>query len=159
MQSFRDTEGRPWDVHVTVATVARVRRLVGVDLLDIGSEEFIKSLNDPVSLANVLFAVCEPQALQRNISDEQFGESLAGDVLNQASRALMEAIADFFPSETQRKALRRVLEEVQALERMQAEMIESRMVETINELRAAAKKLFGDPSIASPELSASTPDP
>lgn len=150
MQSFRDTDGRPWDVHITVNTVARVRRLVGVDLLDIGSEEFTKALTDYVSLANVLYAVCEPQASQRNVSDEQFGESLGGDVLSQANDALLEAIVDFFPNETRRKALRRVLEEMQALERMQVELMPDQVDEAIRQGREAAMKLLGEPSTESP---------
>lgn len=38
-----------------------------------------------------------PEAEKRNVTDEDFGAQLRGDVLDSATEALLQGIADFFP--------------------------------------------------------------
>ena len=102
MHSFTDTKNRAWNLAVTYASVRRVRELVGVDLLKLDDKLF-EQLGDPIKLVDVLYVLCKPQAEALKVTDEEFGESLAGDVLETASDALMGAVGDFFPS--RRKAL------------------------------------------------------
>ena len=117
MRSFTDNKGRTWSLEVTVATVKRVRALCKVDLYSIveldknnkPSAELLERLSsDPVLLVDVLFAVCKPQADKLGITDEDFGEAMAGDAIEHATNALLEEIIDFFP-EAKRVVMQRIL--------------------------------------------------
>ena len=117
MKSFTDNKGRTWTLEVTVATVKRVRALCKVDLYSIveldknnkPSAELLERLSsDPVLLVDVLFAVCKPQADKLGITDEDFGEAMAGDAIEHATNALLEEIIDFFP-EAKRVVMQRIL--------------------------------------------------
>ena len=117
MKSFSDNKGRTWTLEVTVATVKRVRGLCKVDLNSIveldknnrPSAELLERLSsDPVLLVDVLFAVCKPQADKLGITDEDFGEAMAGDAIEHATNALLEEIIDFFP-EAKRVVMQRIL--------------------------------------------------
>jgi len=93
-----DRDGRRWSTAVTVTTLKRVRDLVGVNLLDVFDGVLLGRLaDDPVLLANTLYAVCKPQADERGVDDLTFGELLVGDTIEQAAEALVHGIADFFP--------------------------------------------------------------
>lgn len=97
-RSFKDEQGRPWDLCINVGTLKTVRTQAKIDLLDIENGSLFEDLaNDPVKLGDVLWVLCEQQATKQNVTDEEFGRSLAGDSLSDASDALMEEIIDFFP--------------------------------------------------------------
>lgn len=116
MKSFTDNLGRAWTLVVNVATIKRVRALCGVDLNSIVEVEdgkpSVKLLerlsSDPVLLVDVLYAVCKPECDQRNVSDEDFGASMAGDAVEQATDALLDEVIDFFPA-AKRAAFQRIL--------------------------------------------------
>jgi hypothetical protein len=101
MQAFKDNEGRSWSVSINVSSVKRIRDLVKVDLLALGDKDaqLLKRLaTDPVVLVDVLYAACKPEADARNITDEMFGQAMGGEAIDRATTALMQEIADFFPS-------------------------------------------------------------
>jgi hypothetical protein len=109
MRSFTDSTGRSWQLEVLVGTIKRVRALAGVDLLGVLEGVMLDKLaSDAVLLVDVLYACCKEQADGLGISDEQFGRSMTGDALEAGSLALLEALADFFPSR-QRLLLRQAL--------------------------------------------------
>lgn len=100
MTSFTDTEGREWSITITVAAIKRVRELISVDLMDCLAKEnplIDRMAIDPVLLVDVLYCLCKPTADMRELTDIQFGESLAGDVIEQATSAFIEALVAFFP--------------------------------------------------------------
>lgn len=116
MRQFKDGQDRTWDVTVTVATLRRVRnelqgpdgtRFELMDLASVGSPAFQRVMEDPIELCDVLYAVCLPQAKERGLDADRFGELLAGDVLREATNALLGSIADFSPSPAIRAALGR----------------------------------------------------
>ena len=110
MRTFKDSEGREWLVSVTVDAVKRVRGTLDVDLLEAASGDvFMRLASDPILLCDVLYVVCKPQADERQISDENFGRSLNGDVIERATDALLEDLIDFFP-QGRRKVMRRLKE-------------------------------------------------
>lgn len=107
MPKFKDNAGREWDLALSVSTVKRVRSLAEVDLLDALSGKLLAELaGDVILLCNVLYAICEPQCRAQNVTDEQFGEGLAGQALDDAARAFTEALADFFARPDQRQVIR-----------------------------------------------------
>lgn len=118
MRRFTDTAGRAWELAVTVGAIKRVRDLIGVDLyklIDDGFKGLADLLADPCKFVDVLWAMVEGQAKAAGVTDEQFGQSLAGDVLSQASDAFVEALVDFFPDARSRANLRAVLEKGKAV--------------------------------------------
>jgi len=110
MASFTDSKSKDWNVAISVEDVRQVRAVCGVNLYEaIDGNLFAKLAGDPVALVDVLYVVCKSQADSRGINAEEFGRALAGDSIEKASDALIEAIIDFFP-----KARREVLRQIAA---------------------------------------------
>ncbi|MEM7630357.1 MAG: hypothetical protein AAF356_13210 [Planctomycetota bacterium] len=113
MKTFTDNAGRDWVIEINVASLKRVKGLTGTDLIvlavsmDTSIAERLAA--DPILLCDVLYAVCKPQADERDISDEEFGRAMAGDAIESATVALLEDIVGFCPSPRDRAALGRVL--------------------------------------------------
>ena len=154
MKSFTDNKGRTWTLEVTVATVKRVRGLCKIDLNSIveldknnkPSAELLERLSsDPVLLVDVLYAVCKPQADKQNISDEDFGEAMAGDAIEHATTALLEEVINFFP-ESKRMVMQKILSASRkfseaARKKLEAELngeFESRVVSTLEQLTGSS---------------------
>ena len=116
MKTFTDISGRIWTITVTVDTIKRVRSLTDTNLLDLTNGKLMQELaDDTCKLVDVLFAVCKPEADSKNITDEDFGRSLAGDATDNAQTALFEELVDFFPSR-KRHILRDMLAKVKLVE-------------------------------------------
>ena len=154
MKSFTDNKGRAWEIVVTVATVKRVRALCKVDLNSIveldknnkPSAELLERLSsDPVLLVDVLYAICKPQADKLGVTDEDFGEAMAGDVIEHATTALLEDVIDFFP-EAKRMVMRKILSASRrfsraARKKLEAELngeFESRVVSELDRLTGSS---------------------
>jgi hypothetical protein len=98
MPTFTDVQGRAWSIDINVATLRQVRALSGIDLMEaLGGTLLDRLVSDPVLLGDVLYACVKPQADERQVNDEAFGRALAGDVIDAATAALLEAFVAFFP--------------------------------------------------------------
>jgi hypothetical protein len=116
---FTDANGKTWVVRLDAPTIADVRAETcslekcnhrpkaiqdggqvcdGIDLAELEGRVANELENDPVKLVNVLWLVCREQAVKDSISDQQFGRALVGDPIGHATKALTDAITDFFPS-------------------------------------------------------------
>ena len=127
MHTFNDTLGRTWTVTINVDAIRRVRALLDINLLDAIEGKLLERLvTDPVLLCDILFALVQPEAHAKNISDEDFGKSLGGDVLDHASSALLEELVDFFPS-ARRTVFRKALVKLKRLEGMAIETATQRL--------------------------------
>lgn len=168
MKTFTDTAGRTWQISLTVAAAKRVRDLAEVDLLTILDGQLLQRLGrDPILLVDVLWAICLPQATAANISAEQFGESLAGDVIELATDAFLAEVIDFFPRgnrEVLRAALARQTEvNSQAAsaiqERINGPTVDLVLANNLKELDARLARLAagGTGSLDWPESSAAPP--
>ena len=128
MRTFTDNAERTWEVEINVAGVKRVRDLVGVDLLEIVEGTLIdKLIRDPILLCDIVYAVCKPQSDEREISDEDFGRSMAGDAIEHATTALLEELVSFCPSPRDRKNLGRVLEATNRVMDKARDMVEQKL--------------------------------
>lgn len=165
MNKFVDATGREWAVEVNVATIKRVRSLAGVNLLEVVEGELIERLSgDPVLLCDVLCAVCRPQAQREDVSDEAFGEGLAGDAIAEATAALIEGLVAFFP-EPRRRLLEKAAAKYRQVQTKALAMVETKLdspgfeTELMRRLETElARETSNDSSTASPESSASIPD-
>lgn len=121
MKEFRDDQGRPWMVALTVASAERVRGLVTIDvtedvdqpdgtvkrqtrqvpfdLIDAGTiNRTLEVLRSNYGkIGEILYAICRGQVEERKLTKEQFLDGLRGDSLEAAQRALEEELVDFFP--------------------------------------------------------------
>lgn len=97
MQSFKDGNGKEWIVSLDGPTIREVRKLVGIDLAATDGSASERLYNDPVVLVDSLWVVCRKQAGTAGVTSEQFGAALVGDPIDDATKALIEAINDFFP--------------------------------------------------------------
>ncbi len=172
MKSFKDGAGRIWEVNVTVAAMKRVKSLAGVDLyalIEDGFKAFSDLVAKPVQLVDVLYCLCKPQADSLGVSDEQFGEQMAGEVLLAATDAFVEGYVDFFPDPRIRAQLRDLVRKTKVMQDRLTERGE-RLVSSLDPEEAAkeliklldeeaAARMSKKPSGNSPESSASTPAP
>lgn len=127
MRNFIDSSGRVWVVDISVATIKRVRTLTGINLLEVIQGELIEQLSsDPILLADCLYAVCQPQAVREGVSDEAFGQSLAGDVIDRATTALLEGLIEFFP-EPKRRLLEKATAKYRQVQTQALALVEARL--------------------------------
>ncbi len=158
MRTFTDALNRSWSIEITVATLKRVRALTTVDLMDIVSGTLIdRLLADPVLLGDVLYACVKSQADERKLTDEDFGRALAGDCIEAATVALLEALALFFPN-PRRRVLEKLLHKLagwraQAIAAAEARLDDPALEQTV----AMALAAPGSSSGSVRASSASTP--
>ena len=147
MKTFSDNSGRSWSVAINVECIKRVKSLLDVNLLDAVDGKLLEQfISDPVLLCDVLFAICKPEADTKNISDEEFGRSMAGDAIDSGTTALLEELVDFFPS-GKRQVLSKALAKLKTFEnkalkaasqRLDDPELEKRMEEAINSIELPA---------------------
>jgi hypothetical protein len=157
MKTFRDATGREWAVVIDVGAMKRVRGLTGVNLyslIDDGFRGLGELLGDVITFVDVLYALCKPEADSRNVSDEDFGRLMRGDVIEAATSAFLDEYADFFPDPRVRTALGKVID----AGRTMGERAKARMDAELDELLAkASAETPNGSSNGAPESSASTP--
>ena len=106
MRTFKDNKGRTWEIALNVWQMKRLRDTLGIDLVNvIGTsadgnvrvDTIDRIASDPCLLVDILWVVCERQANAEGVKDEDFGASLAGDSIEDATRAFLDELVDFFP--------------------------------------------------------------
>ena len=106
MRQFTDTKERVWDVELNVRQMKRVRDVLGIDLVNViqagkdgavATDTLDRVANDPILLVDILWVLCEGQAKAAGVTDDDFGSSLAGDSISDATRAFLDELVDFFP--------------------------------------------------------------
>jgi len=142
--SFKDNEGREWEVSIDLFGVGEVHRETGVSIYTLmddkmkGLAELCSNENKHI-LAHVVYLLCKEQAEKRNVSPRDFAKALKGDPIEAMELAFCEALADFFPDARRREAVKKVVEAGKAikeklLREAQSEMTEvdmDRVVDTV----------------------------
>ena len=147
MHTFSDTQGRPWTITLNVDAIRRVRSVLNINLLEAIEGKLLERLiTDPVLLCDILFVVIQPEAISKGISDEDFGRSLGGDVLDVATTALLEELVDFFPS-AKRTVFRKALTKLKQLETLAIETATQRLES--NELEQQMQAAISGTQVAS----------
>ena len=140
MRTFKDNEGRTWSFALNVYQMKRVRARLGIDLVNVIALDpdgkvkvdlVDRIAGDPCLLVDILWVCVEEEAKAAGVTDEQFGRSLAGDAIEDATRAFLDELVDFFPG-----AKRLFLKKAVALSRKFA-----------GESTAALEKALEDPEL------------
>jgi len=160
MHTFNDSLGRTWSITINVDAVRRVRSMININLLDaVEGKLFERLVGDPVVLCDILYVLCQPEAQVKNVTDEDFGRALGGDVLDHATTALLEELVDFFPS-GKRSVFRKALDKLKKLEglalqvanhKLESDELEQKMMAVLN---GEPESTPGDSSGSSLDLSA-----
>lgn len=174
MREFRDDQGRPWQVALTVASALRVRDNVTVDVVDEETGERKAMPFDMVDAANIsqtfqvlrsqyakigeiLYALLTKQVEAKGLSKEDFFDGLRGDSLDAATKALEQELVDFFPQRLRKMIglLASKMDEVQneMLGRAEAGLEKA----TIESLAGASGTPSGKPQESSESIPASGP--
>ena len=150
MKTFVDSFNRTWSVSVNVATIKRVKSLMGLNLMEAVTGDLIESLKaDPCLLVDVLYCVCKNEADAKGISDESFGEAMAGDAIENATDAFLDELIEFFPSE-KKMILKKAFQKVKQAEKKALQMgekyleglqIENRIEEKLTSIFNGASSL------------------
>ncbi len=110
MPAFNDSKGTSWPVTVTVGLVRKVRLATAadegigrtIDLAEVSGSTFIETLlKDRLAVMVVAWLLCEAQAIESNITEEQFYQR-AVPAFDNVRRAIVEAAADFGKSQEER---------------------------------------------------------
>lgn len=164
MRQFTDTKERVWDVELNVRQMKRVRDVLGIDLVNViqagkdgavATDTLDRVANDPILLVDILWVLCEGQAKAAGVTDDDFGSSLAGDSISDATRAFLDELVDFFPG-ARRLFLKKAVDLARKYETENAEMLEKALNSPEFEERL---KTSLRPPAASRGSAASTPDP
>lgn len=171
MREFKDDEGRPWRLALTVAAALRVRDMVTVEIDEVDGEgnptgqrkavpfdlvnvetvakTFQILRSQFATIGEVLYAVLVAQVDERKLTKEQFLEGLRGDALEAGAKAIEQELIDFFPLRL----------------RKMVGLLAARMDEVAAELMDQAEKGIekfslqsGEPSGRPPESSEFTPE-
>jgi hypothetical protein len=106
MKAFTDAKGRAWEIELNIRQMKRVRDILGVDLVNViqtnkdgsvATDTIDRVANDPIILVDILWVLCEEQARAAGVTDADFGSSVAGDSISEATRAFLDELVDFFP--------------------------------------------------------------
>jgi len=108
VREFRDDQGRPWQVALTVAAAMRVKDAVTVDvdgqkkpfdLVDVASiSQTMQVLRGQyTTIAETLYAILQKQVADKKLTKEDFLDGLRGDALDAAAKVLEQELVDFFP--------------------------------------------------------------
>lgn len=164
MRQFTDTKERVWDVELNVRQMKRVRDVLGIDLVNViqagkdgavATDTLDRVANDPILLVDILWVLCEGQAKTAGVTDDDFGSSLAGDSISDATRAFLDELVDFFPG-ARRLFLKKAVDLARKFETENAQMLEKALASP--EFEERLKTSLRPPAV-SRESAASTPAP
>ena len=164
MRQFTDTKERVWDVELNVRQMKRVRDILGIDLVNViqagkdgavATDTLDRVANDPILLVDILWVLCEGQAKAAGVTDDDFGSSLAGASISDATRAFLDELVDFFPG-ARRLFLKKAVGLARKYETENLEVLEKALASPEFEERL---KTSLQPPAASRESAASTPAP
>ena len=178
MREFRDDQGRPWMVALTVAAADRVRgtvtldvpedveqpdgsvrrqtRTVPFDLIDAGNiSRTLEVLRSQYGkIGEVLYAICRGQCDEKKITKDQFLDGLRGDALDAGVKALEQELVDFFPQRLRRMVGLLVTKMDEMAGELLAKAEAGLEAATVETLLAQS----GTPSTRLPESSDATPE-
>lgn len=119
MHSFSAGE-HEFRLSVTVTSIRIVREVAKIDLLELMAGEpdnpiaaltrFVAEDANLLRLVDAVYVLCREQCQEKQLSDAQFGELLAGTSIEGMRRAFAMAVIDFFPNAPLRESLRSLLE-------------------------------------------------
>lgn len=133
MKIWKDAEGHAYETRITVAEVRDVKTSLGINLMDIATGDLLQRISeDVVLLCDILYVINRSQAKEYGIDDAQFGRNLYGDALEEATRAFMEEMINFFPNQRTRQLLTKAMTKGQERMDKALDLAEKSLEEELN---------------------------
>ena len=108
MASFKDLNGKEWQVVFDAPKIRAVRTALSID--PVSSEGYERLYDDDALLPSVLAIVCKEQL--GNVTADAFESAVTGDAIDRAREAYKAAVMDFSPSR-KREVMRAVAAKVE----------------------------------------------
>ena len=168
MKSFTDSNGKTWELSLTITAAKRVMGLLGVNLLqlDEGTPPLLTRLGtDVMLLCDVIYAILKPALDGAGLTDEQFGAALGGKAVLDAQTAFYEELVDFFQQSARMDLVQAVKTQRSGIElavaRNEDRISRLDLLEVVKEAEAEAlaESIPGRSSGSSPADAASIPAP
>lgn len=167
MPSFKDSNNREWLVALDGPKIKRIRDKLGFDVANSDGTVYAALRSDAALLIDVLYLLCQRQAEERKLSDEDFGALIFGEGLKVAREALADAIVDFIPDAEDREYLREAikaheLERKAAMKPALAKIRDPKLMELIEEaagakMEEAIRRTLSSSASSSPDSAESSP--
>ncbi len=97
MSKFTDALGQEWDLEFDGFLLDRIEKEANVDLADLSVGGLLAVERDVKALVRVLSVACSDKMKERRKSPAEFQKQIRKDAITRARKAVMEALADFFP--------------------------------------------------------------
>ena len=131
MNKFSDAKGQEWQFEFDGFLLDRVEKEAGVDLADLSAGGLLSIERDAKALIRVLSVACYEQINERGKSPAEFQKQIRKEAITRARKAVMEALADFFPesewSEMQSSLTTRKAQPEMTPEQLQLTMVFAKM--------------------------------
>lgn len=125
--SFQDTRNREWRLALNFSLAKRLRDVTGLDFVNYQDGKALLAVHDSDErLVQVLWLMCEAQANESGVTEEEFGSGLGGDALEQAIGALEEALVNF-SRPARRQAMQAIRDKAHELVAAQTKLVESKI--------------------------------
>ena len=133
MKIWKDAEGHSYETKITVAEIRDVKTELGINLMDIATGDLLQRISeDVILLCDILYVINRSQAKEYGIDDVQFGRNLYGDALEEATRAFMEEMINFFPNQRTRQLLTKAMTKGQERMDKALDLAEKSLEEELN---------------------------
>ena len=125
--SFTDSRSRAWRLELNYALAKRLRDVTGLDFVNYHDGKALLAIHESdEKLVQVLWLLCQEQARDQGIDEEEFGRGLGGDGLEQAIAALEEALVNF-SRPAKRQALVAIRDKAHELVKAQQQLAETKI--------------------------------
>lgn len=113
MATWKDKNGKEWNCEITVKVLKQIKQRLNVDFMDI-TNAVKKLMTDVYFLCDSLYIVHEEECQRNGLSDEDFGALLVGETIDNATKALIDSLICFFPTQ-QREMLEKITKKREAV--------------------------------------------
>jgi len=154
MKTFNDAAGRTWTISLTLGTAARVRDVLGIDLLqpEVGDPPLLTRLGtDELLLGGVICCLLAGQFEANKVTEQEVRDAFDGNTLLAAQQAFYEELIDFFRGRGRTDRAKAVAAQARVIEAA-VKAVEAR-IDALDIDEAIAGAMSGP----SPAPSASTP--
>ncbi len=97
MSKFTDALGQEWRLEFDGFLLDRIEKEANVDLADLSAGGLLAIERDAKALIRVLSVACHEQLNERRKPAAEFQKQIRKEAITRARKAVMEALADFFP--------------------------------------------------------------
>lgn len=122
MQSFKDTEGREYIIRLTIGAVEQIKASTGIDILNVNEADengvpvIQKLIFDDGILFDVMASMLHKQFIEKNITRDDFMNSVDGEKVKEIADKFFEELRTFFTGRGKRWVAIAIQKDRQAME-------------------------------------------